>query len=306
MLDAYAAAAGRGAGGRGAGGEQGGDGLELLARLGVHLPSVFDEPDAVRRRSGRRAPLPAELPGRRGRLGAPGDRSAGVHVAGPGAGGRADDPATETADDAGSSKATEEIDAQAFTRDLPAASGRRRHAAVLVLLGDGAVSDGVVSEGADGPDVLLLRRADTLGSHPGQVAFPGGATDPADDGPVGTALREAFEETGVLAEGVRPLAMLPELYVPVSGFLVTPVLAHWEQPSPVAPVDPAETAAVARVPIAHLADPANRFRVRHPSGYVGAAFSAPGMLVWGFTAGLLSGLLDARRLGTAVGRHRRA
>ena len=87
------------------------------------------------------------------------------------------------------------------------------------------------------------------------------------------------------------LALLPELYVPVSGFVVTPVLAYWEQPSPVAPVDPAETAAVARVPVAHLADPANRFRVRHPSGYVGAAFSAPGMLVWGFTAGLLNGLI---------------
>ena len=52
-----------------------------------------------------------------------------------------------------------------------------------------------------------------------------------------------------------------------------------------------ETAAVARVPIAHLADPANRFRVRHAAGYVGAAFSAPGMLVWGFTAGLINGLI---------------
>jgi 8-oxo-dGTP pyrophosphatase MutT (NUDIX family) len=178
-------------------------------------------------------------------------------------------------------KATAEIDARAFTRVAPPPAGVGRPAAVLILLG----------EGADGPDVLLLRRADTLGKHPGQVAFPGGASDPTDDGPVDTALREAYEETGVLRHGVRPVAMLPELYVPVSGFVVTPVLAHWHQPGPVAPVDPAETAAVARVPIAHLADPANRFRVTHPSGYVGPAFSAPGMLVWGFTAGLLNGLL---------------
>ncbi|WP_170191907.1 NUDIX hydrolase [Saccharothrix syringae] len=178
-------------------------------------------------------------------------------------------------------KATAEIDARAFTRISAPPPGTGRAAAVLVLFG----------EGPDGPDVLLLRRADTLGSHPGQVAFPGGAADPTDDGPVDTALREAFEETGVLREGVRPLATLPELYVPVSGFVVTPVLAHWARPSPVAPVDPAETAAVARVPVAHLADPANRFRVRHQAGYVGPAFSAPGMLVWGFTAGLLSGLL---------------
>ncbi|MCR3747365.1 NUDIX hydrolase [Lentzea californiensis] len=179
-------------------------------------------------------------------------------------------------------KATEEIDAQTFMRVPRAPEQGVRKAAVLMLFGE--------SE-EHGPDVLLLRRSDTLGSHPGQVAFPGGASDDTDDGPVGTALREAYEETGVLESGVRPLATLPELYVPVSGFVVTPVLAYWEQPSPVAAVDPAETAAVARVPVAHLADPANRFRVRHPAGYVGAAFSAPGMLVWGFTAGLINGLI---------------
>ncbi|MET9629240.1 CoA pyrophosphatase [Lentzea sp. NPDC006480] len=179
-------------------------------------------------------------------------------------------------------KATEDIDASTFMRVPRAPSEGVREASVLMLFGE---------DENHGPDVLLLRRSDTLGSHPGQVAFPGGASDPDDGGPVGTALREAYEETGVLAAGVRPLALLPELYVPVSGFVVTPVLAYWEQPSPVAPVDPAETAAVARVPIAHLADPANRFRVRHPAGYVGAAFSAPGMLVWGFTAGLINGLI---------------
>ncbi|MEO6090788.1 MAG: CoA pyrophosphatase [Umezawaea sp.] len=178
-------------------------------------------------------------------------------------------------------KAAAQIDAKAFSRLSPPASATTRAAAVLMLLG----------EGENGPDVLLLRRADTLGSHPGQIAFPGGAADPTDGGPVGTALREAREETGVLPEGVRPVLVLPDLFVPVSGFLVSPVLAHWHEPCPVEPVDPAETAAVARVPIAHLADPANRFVVRHPAGFVGPAFSAPGMLVWGFTAGLLNGLI---------------
>jgi len=178
-------------------------------------------------------------------------------------------------------KASTQIDATAFSRMTAPAPETARAAAVLMLFG----------EGNDGPDVLLLRRADTLGSHPGQVAFPGGAADPTDDGPVDTALREAREETGVLREGVRPVLVLPDLFVPVSGFIVSPVLAHWHEPCPVEPVDPAETAAVARVPIAHLADPANRFLVSHPSGYVGPAFSAPGMLVWGFTAGLLNGLI---------------
>ncbi|MCP2164613.1 NUDIX hydrolase [Goodfellowiella coeruleoviolacea] len=177
--------------------------------------------------------------------------------------------------------ATASLDATAFTRVTPPPVGVPRPAAVLILFGDRP----------DGPDVLLLRRAETLPAHPGQVAFPGGAAEAADTGPVDTALREAAEETGVVPESVLPLALLPEVYVPVSRFVVSPVLGYWHTPGPVAPVDPGETAAVARVPIAHLADPANRFRVRHSSGYVGPAFAAPGMLVWGFTAGLLSGVL---------------
>ena len=52
-----------------------------------------------------------------------------------------------------------------------------------------------------------------------------------------------------------------------------------------------EQPTVVRVPVATLADPVNRFQVRHPSGYVGPAFSVAGLIVWGFTGGLLSTLL---------------
>lgn len=157
-----------------------------------------------------------------------------------------------------------------------------RPAAVLILFG----------EDVNGPEVLLLRRADGLNSHPGQVAFPGGSLDENDSGPVSAALREAVEEVGVLPGGIRPVATLPELHVPNSGFRVTPVVAHWREPSPVAPVDAGETAAVARVPISWLTEPENRIRVDVPGRHATPAFLVPGMLVWGFTAGLLSGLLD--------------
>jgi hypothetical protein len=56
--------------------------------------------------------------------------------------------------------------------------------------------------------------------------------------------------------------------------------------------EPAEVAHVARLPIAELVDPANRVRVRHPSGWIGPAFQSRGMLVWGFTAGVLATLLE--------------
>lgn len=154
--------------------------------------------------------------------------------------------------------------------------------AVLVLFG---------RQSRLGNDILLTQRSAGLRSHPGQVAFPGGRLDPDDAGPVGAALREAREETGLDDSGVRVLGLLPDLFLPPSGFVVTPVLAWWSRPTPVAAVDPLEVARVERVPLAELLDPANRFRVRHPSGYVGPGFSASGLFVWGFTAGLLSRLL---------------
>ncbi len=146
-------------------------------------------------------------------------------------------------------------------------------------------------EGPSGPDVLLIERSHTMASHAGQPAFPGGAVDPGDDGPVAAALREAREETGLDPHGIDVVAQLPALFVPVSDFVVHPVLGWWREPSPVAATDPAEVAAVVRVPVAELADPANRLRVRHLSGFTGPAFDVAGLLVWGFTAGLLDRLL---------------
>ncbi|HWN33707.1 MAG TPA: CoA pyrophosphatase [Pseudonocardia sp.] len=163
---------------------------------------------------------------------------------------------------------------------VPPSTGARR-AAVLVLFG----------ESEAGPDVLLQERAGGLRDHAGQVSFPGGGREAVDEGPVDTALREAAEETGLDPAGVVPLALLPELFIPPSGFRVTPVLAHWRDPVAVQPVDPAETAAVVRVPVAELADPGHRFLVRHPSGWVGPAFEVAGMVVWGFTGGLVDALL---------------
>jgi 8-oxo-dGTP pyrophosphatase MutT (NUDIX family) len=158
-----------------------------------------------------------------------------------------------------------------------------RPAAVLVLLAE----DSRTGE----PDVLLQVRSPGLSSHPGQVCFPGGAAEEGDDGPVATALREAVEEVGIRADDVRPVAVLPQQYVPPSNFVVTPVLGYWERPGAVAPVDYRETVAVARVLLGVLADPANRLVVRGPSGYPYPAFVVPGMLVWGFTGGLLAALL---------------
>jgi 8-oxo-dGTP pyrophosphatase MutT (NUDIX family) len=116
--------------------------------------------------------------------------------------------------------------------------------------------------------------------------------EPDDNGPTATALREATEETGVEPGGVQVVAELPTLWLAHSRFFVVPVVAWWRQPCAVQPVDPGEVAAVARVPITALVDPANRFTVHHPSGRTGPAFDVGELFVWGFTAGVLDRLLD--------------
>ena len=162
----------------------------------------------------------------------------------------------------------------------PPASGGRR-SAVLVLFGDGP----------GGPDLLYIQRSQGLRRHPGQPAFPGGKIEDSDDGPVAAALREAVEETGLDPAGVDVLATLPELFIARSQFRVIPVLAWWRVPTAVRPVDIGEVAAVERISIADLADPANRFMLRFPDGRGGPAFSIGTMLIWGFTALITDRLL---------------
>ncbi|MEE1930261.1 CoA pyrophosphatase [Streptomyces sp. TRM 70351] len=172
-----------------------------------------------------------------------------------------------------------------LSRFLPPPSGGRQ-SAVLILFG----------EGAAGPELLLMERASSLRTHAGQPSFPGGALDPEDgdpqgEGPLRAALREAQEETGLDPAGVQVFGVLPRLYIPVSGFVVTPVLGWWREPTPVAAVDAGETARVFTVSVAELADPAHRGTALHPSGYRGPCFQARGALVWGFTAGVIDRIL---------------
>lgn len=179
-------------------------------------------------------------------------------------------------------RAAESVAPEQMSRFLPPESGDGRQSAVLILFGDGP----------RGPELLLMERASQLRSHGGQPSFPGGSLDPEDGdpattGPLRAALREAEEETGLDPAGVQLFGVLPRLYIPVSGFVVTPVLGWWREPTPVRAVDSGETARVFTVPVADLTDPANRATAVHPKGHAGPAFLVESALVWGFTAGVI-------------------
>ncbi|GAB17400.1 hypothetical protein GOEFS_031_00090 [Gordonia effusa NBRC 100432] len=176
--------------------------------------------------------------------------------------------------------------------------GRRRSAAVLILFAGSWDLDPTYPGGlpADA-EVLLLQRASSLRQHSGQVAFPGGAHDEGESFPVQTALREATEETALDPTTVRVLATLPSFPVPPSGFDVVPVIGFWHSPGEVYAVDAAETALVARVNLRELLSADNRFQVQRKvmggNVYKGPAFMVDGLLVWGFTGGLLDAISDA-------------
>jgi len=175
-------------------------------------------------------------------------------------------------------RAVPDVQTDNLTRFAPT-DGQGRSAAVLVLFGDG-------------PDVLVIERARGPVAHSGQPAFPGGAREESDVDTFATALREAQEETGVDPAAIDVFGALPDLWVPVSDYVVSPVLGWWHSPHPVQVQDPSEVSRVQRVDLSALVDPANRYTVVHPSGYRGPGFAVHDLVIWGFTAGVLSGLLD--------------
>lgn len=156
-----------------------------------------------------------------------------------------------------------------------------------------AVLVGIVQR--EQPMVLLTERTAHLSTHSGQVAFPGGRTDPEDASPSHTALREAHEEVGLAAAYAEVLGVLPT-YVTGSSFIISPVVALVAPDFELQP-NPHEVADVFEVPLAFLMNPAHhRHHVFEAGGIHRQWFSMPyddggqHRFIWGATAGMLRNL----------------
>lgn len=170
-----------------------------------------------------------------------------------------------------------------------------RKAAVLLLFGSATDQELQATSSPADLDLLFVERATTLRKHAGQVAFPGGGIDPEDDSVAAAALREAWEETGVNTSGIKILGQLAETELPVSNFLVTPVIGWWHTESEVYPVDLQESSDVFRAPVSQLLNPENRVTgvVRRGNRrYKSPAFEYQGHLIWGFTAIVIDRLFN--------------
>jgi 8-oxo-dGTP pyrophosphatase MutT (NUDIX family) len=142
--------------------------------------------------------------------------------------------------------------------------------------------------------LVFIRRASTLRSHSGEIAFPGGSVDATDASPVWTALREAQEEIGLHPSRAEVLGVMPPIFTVVSNFLITPVVAFLPRGPGELSLQASEVAELLLLPLRGLADPAIAHTEEWTRGGLARTvyfYDYGPYRIWGATARMLNSLL---------------
>jgi 8-oxo-dGTP pyrophosphatase MutT (NUDIX family) len=138
---------------------------------------------------------------------------------------------------------------------------------------------------------VLTKRTDTLPTHRGQIAFPGGGRDLKED-PWAAAIRETQEEIGLDPKVVLKLGILDEVESP-AGFRVIPCVGAIPYPYKATPNE-AEIAEVFSLPLTAFANPQlveERGVIINGQKRDILIYHVGNRQIWGLTARILQNLL---------------
>lgn len=159
-----------------------------------------------------------------------------------------------------------------------------KHSAVLIPL---FIKDGEYH-------ILFIKRSQEVENHKGEISFPGGLCEKSDGGPEETALREAFEETGIRSQDVKVLGTPDDMKTISTNYRVTPVAGVIPYPYSFT-IQKAEVDEIIEIPLTHLLDEGNGLEesiTREGKTYTGFVYHYKDYLIWGATARILKNLLD--------------
>ncbi|MGQ2985519.1 NUDIX hydrolase [Flavobacterium sp.] len=143
--------------------------------------------------------------------------------------------------------------------------------------------------------LALIKRNAYPGVHSSQISFPGGKAEPGDKTLADTALRETFEEIGVLPGAIEVVMPFSEIYIPPSNFLVYPFLGVSADEPEFVP-NPEEVVELIHLPLDEMLDDSivvnAEMRTSYAQSLTVPAFRAGGHIVWGATAMIMSELKE--------------
>jgi 8-oxo-dGTP pyrophosphatase MutT (NUDIX family) len=150
--------------------------------------------------------------------------------------------------------------------------------------------------------LLFTKRAPRVKYHQGHISFPGGVVDETDRSPEEAALREAYEEIGLLKDDVQILGRIDDSLTFVPPFLVQPYVGFVPHPYPFN-INPKEVEKTVEVPLRFFASQVSKTDVTPAEVERGMGFPEfryNGELIWGTTAGIVANFVDILNVNGAV------